>query len=143
MLRGEFREPRKAAYLQANVTLPRLGLSLLVDFHIDTGAESTMLLPKDTHHMNIAWDELPRVTRAAGLGGTVSAFREFAVLQFEGQGRLWLYGIDIALLSPSVDSAPLPSVLGRDVLNNWRMHCSPVEDTLTFDVLRADASVPV
>ena len=86
--------------------------------------------------------EGPRV--AVGIGGTSRNFIESAAVVFSEPGQaLHVYGIMLQIVRPEQDLMDLPSLLGRDILNNWRMHYSPPTNRLAFEVVTADRTVPL
>jgi hypothetical protein len=54
---------------------------------------------------------------------------------------LYVYSIQIAVSPPSDDIMDLPSLLGRDVIDKWRMVYVPMKSKLTFTVLSADVTI--
>ena len=68
---------------------------------------------------------------------------EPAAVLFTDPGRAaYIYKIDLAIADPSTpDIDDLPSLLGRDVLDNWRMVYVPLKNGLTFTVLSADLTI--
>lgn len=46
------------------------------------------------------------------------------------------------IAAPGPDIADIPSVLGRDILNRWRMFYNYQSRRLTFGVLSADFAFP-
>ena len=57
--------------------------------------------------------------------------------------QVHLYFIDVAIAEPTDANQNLPSLLGRDVLVNWKMTYAPLLQSLEFEVLRSDYSAPV
>ena len=62
---------------------------------------------------------------------------------YEPRNRIWGYEIDIDVMAVGQNTVGLPSLLGRDILDSWRMTYAPLAQELTFEVLQADLSVPV
>ena len=61
----------------------------------------------------------------------------------EEVGLLYIYTIDLLLAPPTAEIMELPSILGRDVLDRWRMTYDPGNDELVFEVGTADVTIPV
>ena len=77
-----------------------------------------------------------------GFGGSDTVYLEKATLVFFGEKQAYHYELTIAIMQPPTTSndtiSDLPSVLGRDVLNNWRMLYDFKGKVLDLDVLTAD-----
>jgi len=88
---------------------------------------------------------------ATGIGGTITqSFVEPAMLTFaEPAVGIHTYWLNLAItdgttdfdgLGESAEFEPIPSVLGRDVLDNWLMVYSRLDGLLEFEVRRSDAT---
>jgi hypothetical protein len=111
---------------------------------VDTGADSTVLMPLDAGKLGLDYTKLTGGVQTIGVGGLTQMFREpGAVMFLEGTRKLHLYFVDINIASPTPDITDVPSLLGRDVLDHWRMHYNPSTGTLTFKVNAADRTLTV
>ena len=77
-----------------------------------------------------------------GFGGSDRVYLEDATLVFFGAEKVYYYELSIGIMKQPAthddDAWDLPSVLGRDVLHNWRMLYHPQGQVLDLDVLTAD-----
>jgi len=100
----------------------------------DTGAARTTLLDRDIKHLGIPLEALvPAEVPIVGIGGSVRSFVlrdvEIAFATSEGvfllQQNIWATQHDLDQLPPEEVSRilRLPSVLGRDVINRFRLTC--------------------
>ena len=48
------------------------------------------------------------------------------------------YWLDFILSAPSDEITDMPSLLGRDIIDRWRMVYDKANDEITFDVRSAD-----
>jgi predicted TPR repeat methyltransferase len=48
---------------------------------------------------------------------------------------------ELALVTDPEESLKLPSLLGREILDRWRMVYQPSIDELSFEVVSADATI--
>ena len=111
-------------YISVHVELPALQVSSDVEFLVDTGADGTTLLYDDIVDLGVPprrVRSLPRTGSMAGVGGEVTCYTTRAIVSLQDDTRSEPYYFDIGIdLAPSVRTANLPSLLGRDVLNRVR-----------------------
>jgi hypothetical protein len=112
---------------------------------VDTGADKTVLLPTDAIKMELDYDALQEDSQpSVGIGGFSYNFVGPAIITFnEPRKAIQAYQIDLLIIEPEVALMELPSLLGRDILNQWRMRYSPTSNRLTFDVITADFTFPL
>ena len=111
-----------------------------ITFLVDTGADTTLLLPSGLDLLGVNYAALPgRPAQSASIGGAVSAKRVPAVISFTGdRGNVYVYRMDISILEPRAELDEWPSLLGIDLLRNWLMRYSPSRHSLSFSVDTAD-----
>lgn len=115
-----------------------------ISFLVDTGADSSMLMPADAVRMGTDYSKLTRKVESVGIGGVAQTFVEEAALVFSEPGRfLYVYFIDLRITAPSSEIMDLPSLLGRNVLDRWRMTYDPQENRLAFRVRSWDQRIRV
>jgi len=132
MLRGRFGDTTAAPYIEASVHFPRLGLRGYVSFLVDTGANGSVLMPADSKKLGVDFRALRNPTTSQGIGGFAKGFEEDSVLAFSGGRYVYGYDINIEVSSPTPDNRYLPSLLGRDVLNRWRVVIDFTKRRATF-----------
>lgn len=111
-----------APHVQAIVHLPRIGVSGVIDFLIDTGADNTCLHPGDITKLEIPYRRMRPSTRilTSGVGGSLNYYTEPGELIFrdqDGPMRVFTCLVHICQRTPSRAIQGLPSLLGRDLLN--------------------------
>lgn len=144
MLRGRFGDTSGRPYLEGRLFLPRLKVQGDISFLVDTGADSTVLMPLDATKLGLDYSKLTGSVQTIGVGGLAQMFREpGAVMFLEGTRKLHLYMVDVDIASPTPDIADVPSLLGRNILDHWRMHYNPSTGSLTFKVNSADRTLTV
>ena len=119
MITGFF-SSRGRPYIYGTVTLPRFGVSADVPFLLDTGADSSCLHSEDARNLAVPESSLGNESSVGGVGGIAVYYSEPAIVTFKyGPGRIYeiSYSIDIDL-SYSDDTLGLPSLLGRDILDD-------------------------
>ena len=121
-------------YVRARVTIPRLGIQNEVEFLVDTGSDSTCLNHREAAYLRLFPEALreSEMAHATGIGGSSRYFVEDARLEFldtdEESPREYPLRLRIADLSDT--PTPIPSLLGRDILNLHRMVYSRAERRL-------------
>ena len=125
MITGFF-SSRGRPYIYGTVTLPRFGVSADVPFLVDTGADSSCLHFSHTSELAVPESSLGNESYVGGIGGTAAYYRESSTVTFTyGPGRIYEVSYDIDLdLSYSDETLGLPSLLGRDILDNWHIEYS-------------------
>jgi hypothetical protein len=142
MLRGRFSRATGRPFIDGHLFLPRLDIHGNISFCIDTGADRSLLLPTDGERLGIEFEMLARTERATGIGGVSENFVEGAIIAFPEPGRcLWIYETELAIAARRPELFAVPSLLGRDIVNRWRMVYDPAADRLTLTVKSADARI--
>lgn len=144
MLRGRFGDTSGRPYLEGRLVLPRLNLQGNISFIVDTGADRTVLMPLDGQRIGVDYSTLTGGVSTVGVGGYAQMFEESGAAVFlEGSTTLHLYFIKVSIASYTPEIADVPSLLGRDVLDRWRMHYNPSTGSLTFKVNSADRTLRI
>ena len=144
MLRGRFGDTSGRPYLEGRLLLLRLSIQGDISFLVDTGADKSVLMPIDANRLGVDYTTLEGSAISVGIGGQSNMFTESGgVLFLEGSNSLHLYLIDIRIPSYTPEISDLPSLLGRDVLDRWRIHYNPSVGTLSFKIHSADKSLKV
>ena len=139
MLEGRFGNTSGAPYLEGRIVLPRLGARGLISFLVDTGADASIIMPADSLKLGIDYKSLKDPTTSQGIGGLAHGFNEVGVLSFSD--RRYVYSYYIQQLEISVLTAHnfrLPSLLGRDILDQWRFVMDRPSASVTFTPRRWD-----
>lgn len=101
-------------------------------------------MPGDGYQMGLPYDRLMDSQTAIGVGGQTKIFPEVALLAFpEGGRHIRVYELEVDVMEADGHTSKLPSLLGRDILDHWRMIYAPRAAQLDFEVLDADATIPV
>jgi len=134
---GRFGDSTGRPYIEARLVLPRLRFQMDISLLVDTGADTTVLMPDDGVGAGLDYAELSGAHEIVGLGGTMDTFVEPGIILFSVPGKR-LYGYDINLCIFPGGYQRTPSLLGRDVLACWKMLSAPAENRLSFKVVTAD-----
>ncbi|MYJ75023.1 MAG: hypothetical protein F4089_07905 [Gammaproteobacteria bacterium] len=116
-----------------------------MSFIFDTGADSSVLMPADAATLGVDYDLLSNPFKSFGIGGSAPTYIERARLAFADDNGRTLYGYDIPLLThhPPADAMRVPSLLGRNIIDRWRVTYDKSVSELVAEVVSADAEFPV
>ena len=144
-MRGRFGHTSKRPYIQGRLFIPRLEIWSDVSFLVDTGADKTTLLPADSLRMGLDYGTLTKSPiPSVGIGGISRSYTEESIVLFSEPGKaLYLYEVALEIVRPDDHIMDIPSLLGRDILNRWRMDYSPTTDELTCQIITADHTIPL
>ena len=111
-----------------------------VRFLIDTGATRTTLSPRHATEVfpgyaDLDWTRDPRLSSVRGIGGTSRIIRRMCAIRFTDDrvGPVYWDG-PVDLIEPTADGWALPSLLGRDVLDNFRLTVSKQESLISLEI---------
>ncbi len=111
---------------------------------MDTGADGTSLLPTDADKLQLDYSLLINPSKTIGIGGPARVYRERAIVAFsERKKMVYLYEINLVIIPPNRHNGSIPSLLGRNILDRWRMHYSPTTNRLLFQVKTYDHMIPI
>ncbi len=139
MLLGRFGDTTGRPYIEGRLLIPRLNLRGDFSFLVDTGADRSYLMPGDAAVLGLDHGLMQGQVQSTGIGGTVTDFEEPAVLVFADGGRVYAYDIALAIARPTPAGLSVPSLLGRDILDQWHMRYRPIRRLLRFEVETASA----
>ena len=140
MILGQF-DGLGRPYVRSRLIIPRLRTNRRIRFLVDTGAYSTCMHPGDARVFGIPFGRLGNRRISHGIGGRSPYFREPAILSFSDGVLTRLYEIELLKAEPDETNDSLPSLLGRNVINHWRMDYDPADDRLEFAVRHADRTI--
>ncbi len=100
-------------------------------------------MPADALRMNIDYNKLIAPGVVGGLGGNTVCYQEPAVLIFNEPNRnlIRYYFIKIMIPALNRDLMRMPPIVGRDILDQWRMNYDPSKNSLSFTVRSANHTV--
>ena len=140
MIAGEF-DPQGYPTVWGRLDLPQWNVSYTVPFLLDTGADVTTIHPRDAGNAGIPFDRLYAGVTVGGIGGQSTYYREPATLVFadDVERQSYCYDLTVDIAKPEDVSGEIPSLLGRDIIDRWRMVYDRTDDLLEFTVRSADA----
>lgn len=107
-----------------------------------------MIGPADARNMGIDLSKLSGSEEVEGISGVDECYCEEAYLVFTDEDGETNHYYTLMILISKHDAEErehLPSLLGRDVLNRWKMYYAPHNPDppiLTFEVVSDDLSLP-
>ncbi len=145
MIRGYFslRSGRKRPFITASLEFPSAGRpngQIVTEFLVDTGADRTILAPRDVEKLaslGIVLESLPEGPSSTGIGGSVRTRTVDAILKLNSSP----FPLAVAILEPpSAGTAHLPSIIGRDILGHFALFIDQRTDrVLLLNPTEADA----
>ncbi len=141
MIKGEI-QSNGLPVVECYLTLPRFGITRHMTFLVDTGAYATCIHPRDGRPARIPFGQLESSVTSDGVGGAAKYFREKAVLEFVDAEEMEIRTHKVEVLIAKPDSNPnhsvnrLHSLLGRDVIDRWRMLYDRTDNLLEFTFKR-------
>jgi len=138
MILGRFEPVFGRPTVDGYVTIRSLNVSGVVPFLIDTGADTSLLMPIDSARLKIPFDKLTNERRAYGLGGVAKVFYIPAVLMVSDKKTAYGYRFALDIAEPSDDLEGMPSLLGRDILKFWHITLNFPERKFHFEIQMCD-----
>ena len=144
MLRGRFGDTTGRPYIEGRLLLPRFRIRSDISFLVDTGADVSLLNPADGTRMGLDYARLTGNVESLGTSGVSYNYVEPAFIVFSERGRfLHVYRINLEIAPYDRKLMELPSLLGRDILDQWKMTYNPSKKRLVFEVLSSDETIPI
>ena len=141
MILGRFGDTSGRPYVTAHVELLRLGVEGEISFLVDTGADSTVIMPLDAKRLGIEYSELSDPADSFGVGGKSSDYLEPGMVAFGDDNGLYGYHLGLIIMKPKEGINSTPSLLGRDILQNWDMRMSKPDNMIQFKVIHSHIRV--
>lgn len=144
MLKGRFGDTSGRPFIEAKLYIPSFSVEVRISFLVDTGADTTSLLPADSAIIGLELDKLPLARGGCvGIGGEIACREVEAVVLFTDDTYLYSYIVTLSVIPPCVGLDNTPSLLGRDVIDNWAMTYDPSKGRLEFVVRKWDLRMPI
>ncbi len=124
MIRGFFRHEgaKPRPFVVATFNFGQGTVNYATDLLIDTGADRTLLAPRDTTRLRLDYGidltRSPRGAPSTGVGGSIGTFAVETTLIL---GAIAL-PITLAVIDPPPRLLAIPSILGRDVLSRFALY---------------------
>ena len=142
MILGEF-DDQGRSYVECRVAVQRFRIDSKVRFLLDTGASNTLLHPQDSYKLGVPFASLANRVGSISIGGVGHYFREPGALVFEDGFQIRMYGFELLISEPSHADKELPSLLGRNIINYWRVEYDPSNNVLECTVRHADYTLDI
>jgi hypothetical protein len=143
MLEGRFGNTSGAPYIEARVSIPRFSLRGSISFLVDTGADGTVFMPADSRKLGINFAALRNPVTSEGIGGPARGFNEQVVLSFSDRRYIYSYLLDVEISAPSAHNFKFPSLLGRDIIDQWRFVSDRQKDKVLFTPRKWDLRLKI
>jgi predicted aspartyl protease len=124
MIRGFLLGPpgRLRPFITARVSIPSQHIVGEVHFLVDTGADSTLLAPRDALNLSLDLTHFPQGPRSTGVGGITTTVTAQATITLDEHS----FTIPLRILAPRSTRqraalARIPSLFGRDLLAHFAL----------------------
>lgn len=144
-LTGQFRDAARHPYpsIEGRIAIASMDAVVRTPFLLDTGAEITLLMPTDAAALGIDTGNMtPTPHLVSSVGGDTRIYQVSASIMFADRENLYVYRAELAIAEPGAHNRGLPSLLGRDILNRWRLRYDAPANALDAEVHSADLVVP-
>ena len=142
MLIGRFGNTSGRPYLEGRLVIPRLSIRGDISFLVDTGADKTVIMPIDAARLRVNHNRFKIESEMRGIGGTGINYPEQCLVAFTEAGKkAFVYDLTVLFAKPEKYNKTTPSILGRDIIDRWRMMYEKPKNRLTFTVISADATL--
>lgn len=135
MIRGEFLDGRP--HIRGLFQFDAITDTVRCNPLVDTGSDVTMVMPTDYERAGLAWSEFSGAPSAAATG--VGGFAEIKIvgailfLFDPDDGRLIRFHTPLNVAPPTPEFYRLPSLLGRDITDHFRLVIDPTNDLVALD----------
>ena len=144
MLIGRFGDTTGRPYIEGHLSIPSLQIDASVSFLIDTGSDCCVLMQLDAARLGVNHTQLSDRVESTGIGGISRDFVVPAAILFAEQGtKVYGYNVLLRIADPRPELKTTPSLLGRDVINHWRLIYDPSGGRLHADVVSCDREYPI
>ena len=89
----------------------------------------------------IPYDRLGNAAQSGGIGGLATYYGEPSYIAFRDSSRTHVYLQTIGIAEPSAYNASIPSLLGQDIIQHWRIVHDRPGNSLTVDVVWSDLTI--
>jgi len=89
-------------------------------------------MPADAKKIGIDFRSLKNPTTSEGIGGVAQGFNEIVVLSFSDKKYIYSYLLKAEIASSTAHNHRFPSLLGRDILKQWRVVMDASGGKITF-----------
>ena len=140
MLKGRYGNTSGRPYISGHLTIPALGIDGYISFLIDTGSDCTVLMPADAAALGLDYRSLTVTDDSIGFGGISRDYLVPAIVIFAEPGKTaHAWQITLRVGAPKAEHAKTPSIVGRDIINDWCITFDPTSDRLDIEIISSHA----
>ena len=137
MIRGFFRNG--AGFVNVHLISESMDIDETVEFLADTGASRTTLLDKDAIYLDLDYNKLPKYKEnLSGIGGSISTYviedasLIIGSIQMDMPVMVGRHPVEKMTNEELIRTLRIPSLLGRDVINRFRLIFDKEKEELTL-----------
>jgi|TARA_Y100000310_G_scaffold238424_1_gene241791 hypothetical protein len=124
LIKGAF-DPYLRPFILSRVIIPNLRVDDEFEFLIDTGSDATAVHVPNAQPVGNYDDGATTNIELAGIDSDHEYFVEQGILLFTDGTLVRGYAMELAIAHPSTLDTALPSIIGRPLINRWRMRYDP------------------
>lgn len=121
MIVGRFETFSRRPVVDCFINIPALRVSGAVSFLIDTGADTTLLMPADARRLGVKYSDLIYTRVSTGVGGECEEYIVPAQLLVSDEKAAFGYRLVLGIARPFEYLEECPSIIGTDILKNWKV----------------------
>lgn len=138
MIRGRYGNTFTRPYVTAHVAISSIGVSGSISFLMDTGADGTVIMPADALRLGVDYTKLHNTAVSYGIGGASADYIEDGLFVVRDEAELKGYAVSYRIPEFRNELLRAPSLLGRNIVNRWKMILDYANDRFDIEVQSAD-----
>lgn len=128
--------------VDCHITIKSLDIDGVIPFLVDTGCDKTTIMPVDSARLNIPFEQMTNFRTAYGFGGSGKVFYMPATLVVSDKTTLYGYRFAVDIAEPHDSLDGMPSLLGRDIMQFWKITLDFPEHKLVYEIQTCDEELP-
>jgi hypothetical protein len=124
--------------IDCHVTIKSINIDGVIPFLVDTGCDRTTLMPVDSVRLGVPFDQLTNEKVSYGFGGASAVYLMPAALVIADKKVAYGYRFGLDIAKPHVNLEGMPSLLGRDILQYWKLTLDFPERKFSFEIQMCD-----
>jgi hypothetical protein len=138
MIKARFESFSKRPVVNCFLSIPSMHVHDTVAFMMDTGADSSLLMPGDGIRLGIDYRNLVFEHVAVGIGGECKEHPTGAIIMVSDGTTVYAHRRGIGIAEKRAETMGFPSILGMDVMRGWEILLNYPENSVQIIVKQCD-----